>query len=192
MGETTGIVNILDREFNLDGFAAYTGTILALVQVVSRNLLVTVGLDKESPLPSVKIWNMDREGKGGSRLLRTIRLQGAPDKVAVTCLAVLDDVTQVVVGMSGAFLRGSLSLRVLTPLPPSRRLRDAHQQCGFGARQYAQAANGARALGQRSDGPGLPPAPLRHRRFRGALRGYYQAHRARHHHQQGYARARAR
>lgn len=70
-----GIVNILDREFNLDGFAAYTGTIHFLVQVVSRNVLVTVGQDKDVSMPSVKIWNMDKEDKGGSRLLKVIKLQ---------------------------------------------------------------------------------------------------------------------
>jgi vacuolar protein sorting-associated protein 11 len=99
LGDQEGYVNVLDREFALDGFRGHTSSIMALVQINARNLLVTVGVDEEQPVPTIKIWNMEREDKGGSRLVRAIRVPSA-EKSAVTALACLDDLSQLAVGLA--------------------------------------------------------------------------------------------
>ncbi len=99
LGDQEGYVNILDRDFALDGFRGHTKSITALVQINARNLLVTAGMDEELSMPVIKIWNMEREDKGGSRLVRAIRVQAA-EKSAVTCMACLDDLSQLAVGLA--------------------------------------------------------------------------------------------
>ncbi len=120
LGDTEGYVNILDRDFALDGFrgatvalfrdgsvtltvffpAGHTKSIVSLVQINSRNLLVTAGKDEEQAVPMVKVWNMDKEDKGGSRLVRAVKIQAASETNGVTCLACLDDLSQLTVGLA--------------------------------------------------------------------------------------------
>lgn len=90
----------MDRDFGLDGFRGYTKSIVSIWQVLSRNLLVTVGMDEDHPLPIVKMWNMDKEDKGGSRLVRALKLKDVSDKAQVTCFACMDDLSQLAVGLS--------------------------------------------------------------------------------------------
>lgn len=94
-------MNILDRDFGLDGFRGYSKSILQLVQLVSRNLLVSLGLDEDQAMPSIKIWNMDKEDKGGSRLVKTVKVS-LPEKssASVSCFACLDDLSQMAVGLT--------------------------------------------------------------------------------------------
>jgi WD40 repeat protein len=99
LGDQEGYVNILDRDFALDGFRGHSKFITALVQINARNLLVTAGTDEDLAVPCIKIWNMEREDKGGSRLVRSIRIQAA-EKSEVTAMACLDDLSQLAIGLA--------------------------------------------------------------------------------------------
>lgn len=87
------------------------------MQIVSRNILVSVGTDLDFPMPLIKIWSLDKDDKEKSKSEKTFKVAQVGEDVTVTCFACLDDLTQMAVGLSdgSVILVTSELLRENTP-----------------------------------------------------------------------------
>eukprot|EP00027_Filamoeba_sp_ATCC50430_P018912 CAMPEP_0168579026 /NCGR_PEP_ID=MMETSP0413-20121227/21645_1 /TAXON_ID=136452 /ORGANISM="Filamoeba nolandi, Strain NC-AS-23-1" /LENGTH=897 /DNA_ID=CAMNT_0008612909 /DNA_START=77 /DNA_END=2766 /DNA_ORIENTATION=- len=104
LGDADGFLNIIERDFsNIISFQAYERSVNQLYQLKQSNFLVTIGDDEEFISPTIKIWNLERTDKGGDPLcVRVIKIQKSKTQqtqVPVTCLAVLEDLSQIAVGL---------------------------------------------------------------------------------------------
>lgn len=101
-GDAEGYINVVDREFKVTSFRAFTRTVTAMCQLRQRNLLVSVGEEDDSTItPTLKIWNFDRVDENGEpQLLKTFRMSKAAHGVPATYLEVLDDMTHIAVGLA--------------------------------------------------------------------------------------------
>mmetsp|Transcript_3507 Transcript_3507/g.9503 ORF Transcript_3507/g.9503 Transcript_3507/m.9503 type:complete len:1008 (+) Transcript_3507:108-3131(+) len=117
LGDAEGRIHSIDRNLNPLTWDAYEHRVTHVHQLKLRNILVAVGNDKEDmDNTSIKFFNMDRIDVDGPHLLRMLRITKT-QVVPITCLAVKEDLTEVVVGMcNGAVvsIQGDL-LRDRTP-----------------------------------------------------------------------------
>jgi hypothetical protein len=101
-GDANGFLNMVDRDFKVYSFPAYRGAVSHVEQLKQSNILVTVGSDDEGITPTLKVWNLEKADKTGNPLcLRSLRIvpPNANTPVAVTAVAVLEDLSQVAIGL---------------------------------------------------------------------------------------------
>ncbi|KYR00557.1 RING zinc finger-containing protein [Tieghemostelium lacteum] len=100
IGDQEGFIYFVDREFRNTSFQAYQQNVLLLHQLKERNFLCSVGYDDKSygQASVLKVWNLDKTDKNDNPLcVRAIKLEKA---ISVTCIAVLEDLSQIMVGLS--------------------------------------------------------------------------------------------
>eukprot|EP01116_Phalansterium_solitarium_P000785 TRINITY_DN10648_c0_g1_i1.p1 TRINITY_DN10648_c0_g1~~TRINITY_DN10648_c0_g1_i1.p1 ORF type:complete len:1021 (-),score=472.43 TRINITY_DN10648_c0_g1_i1:124-3186(-) len=133
-GDADGCMHVVERDFKtVVAFAAYERAVTHCQQLRDSNTLVTVGDDDEAIAPTIKIWNLDRPDKllgQAASCVRIIKLQRLTTQplVPVTSLAVLDDLSQLAVGlcngvvvlMRGDLLRDRHSKQLVLQEPESR------------------------------------------------------------------------
>lgn len=100
-GDTSGFVNVVDRDFKVYSFQAFRFSVTHAEQLKQANILVAIGDDDDAISPTLKVWNLDKADKSGNPLcLRSIKIQPPVGAVVpVTCLAVLEDLSQVAIGL---------------------------------------------------------------------------------------------
>eukprot|EP00732_Lithocolla_globosa_P001976 Lithocolla_globosa_v1_NODE_1146_length_2839_cov_36.775503.p1 type:complete len:487 gc:universal NODE_1146_length_2839_cov_36.775503:1283-2743(+) len=112
-GDSSGYIHLADRSFDFSTFQAYEVTVTHLKQMKQRNILISIGADEEGINPTIKVWNMDKADKSKSPLcLGNIRITFESRAVPVSCFAVLENLSQMAVGLAnGAVLliRGDIS-----------------------------------------------------------------------------------
>jgi len=108
-------LNLVERDFkSIVSFKAFQRTVTHVQQLKQSNLIVSIGEDDEFLSPTIKIWNMDKLDKSDNPLLiRSIKIFGTKQKpFPVTCLAVLEDLSQMAVGLASGdviLLRGEIT-----------------------------------------------------------------------------------
>ncbi|KAJ3101070.1 Vacuolar protein sorting-associated protein 11 [Phlyctochytrium bullatum] len=94
-------------------FQAYQGPVTHMKVMRNKNILVTIG-DDEAGIPVVKVWNLDKMDKTnrGPMLTRSTKVQHGNKIFPVTALAVLDNMSQIAVGLENGvvlLIRGDIS-----------------------------------------------------------------------------------
>ncbi|KAF2073113.1 hypothetical protein CYY_005582 [Polysphondylium violaceum] len=97
IGDGEGFINFVDREYRISSFQAYQQSVTLIHQLKERNFLTTIGHD-EMGAAILKIWNLDKTDKNDIPIcVRAIKLEKS---VTVTCLALLEDLSQIMVGLA--------------------------------------------------------------------------------------------
>jgi len=97
IGDGEGFINFVDREYRISSFQAYQQSVTLIHQLKERNFLTTIGHD-EMGAAILKIWNLDKTDKNDNPIcVRAIKLEKS---VTVTCLALLEDLSQIMVGLA--------------------------------------------------------------------------------------------
>lgn len=111
LGDSDGVVYLIDRQLNVSSFRAFDVSITHLLHVPQTTFLVSVGSDEEGINPLVKFWNLDKwsshETDGRKPLCtRVIRAVVGSRPVPVTCVNTTESLAYLAVG----FEDGSLIL----------------------------------------------------------------------------------
>ncbi|KAL1924471.1 uncharacterized protein VTP21DRAFT_4125 [Calcarisporiella thermophila] len=116
VSDSSGCIHIIDRTFSVLSFQAFDGgRVTHLKQMKQSNILVAIGEESAvSSHPIVKVWDLDRQEKGKNTPLcvRTIRLQHDSKPYPASCLAILENMSQMAVGMANGsviIIRGDIS-----------------------------------------------------------------------------------
>ncbi|KAG0374879.1 hypothetical protein BGX24_009819 [Mortierella sp. AD032] len=102
VADRSGLVHIIDKALRVESFLAYdSGRVTHMKQLRQRNILVTVG-EEENVVQVIKFWDLDKpdRNKGGPTLERSIRVTQQGDAFPVSALAVLENLSQVAVGLA--------------------------------------------------------------------------------------------
>lgn len=112
-GDSSGLIHIADRSFNLSSFQAYNVRVSHLKQMKLRNILISIGEDDEGINPTIKVWNLDKSDKNKNpQCVRTIKISHENKAYTVSAFVVLENLTQIAVGLvNGAVIlyRGDIS-----------------------------------------------------------------------------------
>ncbi|CAB4002356.1 vacuolar sorting-associated 11 homolog, partial [Paramuricea clavata] len=94
-----GNIFFLDRSLTSTSFKAFEIRVLFLCQLRQHSILVSIGEDEEGINPLIKVWNLDKTDKMGNPMcMRITRAIPGNRPVAVSCLAVYENLTQMAVG----------------------------------------------------------------------------------------------
>ncbi|KNC99120.1 tethering complex subunit PEP5 [Spizellomyces punctatus DAOM BR117] len=113
-GDATGAIIILNHALSVVfSFQAHDRRVTHLKHMKYRNQLVSIGED-ESGIPIVKVWNLDKPDKAAKTpiLQRSSKIQYGHKVFPVTALAVLENMTQVAIGLENGvvvLIRGDIS-----------------------------------------------------------------------------------
>ncbi|TPX36028.1 hypothetical protein SmJEL517_g01773 [Synchytrium microbalum] len=113
-GDAAGSVYMVDHTMAVAySFQAYHKRVTHLKMLKQKNVLVTIG-DEDNNVPTLKVWNMDKTEKGSRSpvLARSTKLQHGNKVFPVTAFAVLENMTQIAVGMENGvviLVRGDIS-----------------------------------------------------------------------------------
>ncbi|GJJ78227.1 vacuolar protein sorting-associated protein 11 [Entomortierella parvispora] len=102
VADRSGVVHIIDKNLKVESFLAYeSGRITHMKQLRQRNILVTVG-EEDNAVQVIKLWDLDKPDrvKTGPTLERSIRVQQTKDTFPVSALAVLENLSQIAVGLA--------------------------------------------------------------------------------------------
>ncbi|KAG0349145.1 hypothetical protein BG004_001569 [Podila humilis] len=102
VADRSGLIHIVDKGFQVESFLAYeSGRVTHLKQLRQRNILVTVG-EEENAVQVIKLWDLDKpdRNKPGPTLERSIRVQQSGSAFPVSSLAVLENLSQIAVGLA--------------------------------------------------------------------------------------------
>ncbi|KAF9112292.1 hypothetical protein BGX27_003651 [Mortierella sp. AM989] len=102
VADRSGLVHIIDKGLQGESFLAYeSGRVTHVKQLRQRSILVTVGED-ESSGQVIKLWDLDKPDRTrpGPTLERTIRINQAGNAFPVSALAVLENLSQIAVGLA--------------------------------------------------------------------------------------------
>ncbi|KAF9969069.1 Vacuolar protein sorting-associated protein 11, partial [Modicella reniformis] len=102
VADRLGQVQVIDKGLQAEIFVAYKGgRVTHLKQLKQRNILVTVG-EEDNTEQSIKLWNFDKpdRNKPGPTLERLIRVNQTGNAFPVTVLAVLENLSQIAVGLA--------------------------------------------------------------------------------------------
>ncbi|KAI1314698.1 hypothetical protein EDD11_001867 [Mortierella claussenii] len=102
VADRAGLVHIIDRNLQDESFLAYdSGRVTHMKQLKQRNILVTVG-EEENALQVIKLWDLDKPDRNrpGPTLERSIRVNQAGSTFPVSALAVLENLSQIAVGLA--------------------------------------------------------------------------------------------
>ncbi|XP_032237087.2 vacuolar protein sorting-associated protein 11 homolog isoform X2 [Nematostella vectensis] len=136
-GDTNGSIHFVDSELNLTSFKAFEIRVSHLYQLKQHNILVSIGEDEAGINPLVRVWNLDKPDKLGNPVCcQMLRAIPGNKPVAVSCLAVLENLTQMAVG----FADGSVVVYkgdITRDRHSKQRLihQDKHPITGLGYRQ---------------------------------------------------------
>ncbi|XP_031570001.1 vacuolar protein sorting-associated protein 11 homolog [Actinia tenebrosa] len=98
-GDNSGSIHFLDRDLQLSSFKAFEIKASHLYQLKQHNILVSVGEDEVGINPIVRVWNLDKTDKLGNPVCcQMLRAIPGNKPVAVSCLAVLENLTQMAIG----------------------------------------------------------------------------------------------
>ncbi|XP_046856298.1 vacuolar protein sorting-associated protein 11 homolog [Xenia sp. Carnegie-2017] len=98
-GDIEGNIYFLDRNLNITSIKAFEIRVSHLCQLRQYNILVSIGEDEVGINPLIKVWNLDKTDKLGNPLcMRITRALPGNKPVAVTCLSVYENLTQMAVG----------------------------------------------------------------------------------------------
>lgn len=113
LGGRDGKIHKLDRSLTcIVSWAAYTGTVLFVKISKLRNILCTVGLDTESAIPLLKIWDLEKlDSSQAPTLIQSHKLMHGAGGSPVTALAIMQDLSHIAVGLDtvAIVLKGDLS-----------------------------------------------------------------------------------
>ncbi|KAI8826715.1 uncharacterized protein EV422DRAFT_511151 [Fimicolochytrium jonesii] len=113
-GDASGVVIILNHSMSVVfSFQAHEGRVTHLRHMKFKNQLVSVGED-EHGIPIVKVWNLDKLDRNAKTpgLQRTSKIQYGQKVFPVTAIAVLENMTQVAIGLENGVvivIRGDIS-----------------------------------------------------------------------------------
>ncbi|KAG0324131.1 hypothetical protein BGZ99_002190 [Dissophora globulifera] len=102
VADRSGLVHIIDKGLQDESFLAYdSGRVTHMKQLKQRNILVTVG-EEENSAQVIKLWDLDKPDrtKPGPTLERSIRVNQAGNAFPVSSLAVLENLSQIAVGLA--------------------------------------------------------------------------------------------
>ncbi|KAF9215053.1 hypothetical protein BGZ59_002417 [Podila verticillata] len=102
VADRSGIVHIIDKGLQVESFLAYeSGRVTHIKQLRQRNILVTVG-EEDDEVQVIKLWDLDKpdRNKPGPTLERSIRVQQSGNAFPVSALAVLENLSQIAVGLA--------------------------------------------------------------------------------------------
>ncbi|KAF9150102.1 hypothetical protein BG015_008084 [Linnemannia schmuckeri] len=102
VADRSGLVHIIDKALQVESFLAYdSGRVTHMKQLRQRNILVTVG-EEENAVQVIKFWDLDKpdRNKPGPTLERSIRVTQQGNAFPVSALAVLENLSQVAVGLA--------------------------------------------------------------------------------------------
>ncbi|KAF9197012.1 hypothetical protein BGZ50_002723 [Haplosporangium sp. Z 11] len=102
VADRSGLVHILDKNMQVESFLAYdSGRVTHMKQLKQRNILVTVG-EEDNAVQVIKLWDLDKpdRNKPGPTLERSIRVNQAGNAFPVSALAVLENLSQIAVGLA--------------------------------------------------------------------------------------------
>ncbi|KAF9191262.1 hypothetical protein BGZ49_003569 [Haplosporangium sp. Z 27] len=102
VADRSGLVHIIDKGLQADSFLAFDGgRVTHVKQLRQRNILVTVGEDEISG-QVIKLWDLDKPDRNrpGPTLERSIRVNQAGNAFPVSALAVLENLSQIAVGLA--------------------------------------------------------------------------------------------
>jgi vacuolar protein sorting-associated protein 11 len=100
-GDGKGVIRIFNRDFAEIQFQAYDIDVIGVHQLKRSNVLVAMGNDSGNDGTAIKIYRLDKEDVDGRPVcVRTIKIFNSKfPPVAVTCFAVLEDLTQLAIGL---------------------------------------------------------------------------------------------
>ncbi|KAJ3178282.1 Vacuolar protein sorting-associated protein 11 [Irineochytrium annulatum] len=113
-GDSKGNVLLINHRLStVFTFAAHPGPVTHMKMMKHRNILLTIGED-ELGIPVVKVWNLDKMDKAAQApvLSRSSKIQHNNKVFPVTALAVLENMSQVAVGLENGvvlLIRGDIS-----------------------------------------------------------------------------------
>ncbi|KAF9098206.1 hypothetical protein BGX29_011659 [Mortierella sp. GBA35] len=102
VADRSGLVHIIDKALQVESFLAYdSGRVTHMKQLRQRNILVTVG-EEENAVQVIKFWDLEKPDrtKPGPTLERSIRVTQQGNAFPVSALAVLENLSQVAVGLA--------------------------------------------------------------------------------------------
>ncbi|KAF9169701.1 hypothetical protein BGX21_009862 [Mortierella sp. AD011] len=102
VADRSGLVHIIDKGLQGESFLAYdSGRVTHVKQLRQRNILVTVGEDDNTG-QVIKLWDLDKPDRNrpGPTLERSIRVNQAGNAFPVSALAVLENLSQIAVGLA--------------------------------------------------------------------------------------------
>ncbi|KAK3753540.1 hypothetical protein QZH41_018510 [Actinostola sp. cb2023] len=100
-GDINGSIHFLDRDLQLSSFKAFEINVSHLYQLKQHNILVSIGEDEVGINPLVRVWNLDKMDKLGNPICcQMLRALPGNKPVEVTCLAVLENLTQMTIGFA--------------------------------------------------------------------------------------------
>ncbi|KAF9158723.1 hypothetical protein DFQ26_007306 [Actinomortierella ambigua] len=138
----SGLLHIVDKNLKVESFVAYErGRVTHVKQLKQRNILVTVG-EEDNMTQIIKLWNLDKpdRNKSGPLMERAIKVQQPSGSVfPVTCLAVLESLTQIAVGLANGtvvLIHGDLTKEKATGQRPI--LQNDEPITGLGFKEQAK------------------------------------------------------
>ncbi|KAG0353979.1 hypothetical protein BG005_006814 [Podila minutissima] len=102
VADRSGLVHIIEKGLQVESFLAYdSGRVTHIKQLRQRNILVTVG-EEDNEVQVIKLWDLDKpdRNKPGPTLERSIRVQQSGNAFPVSALAVLENLSQIAVGLA--------------------------------------------------------------------------------------------
>lgn len=110
-GDTTGNIYTVNRSFEYSSFRPYEGPVIALQQLKRADILASLGMEtgdneyNSASNPIFKIWKLDT-GSTEPVSLRSIPLFSSSKfpEVGVTCFSLLEDQSQLAVGLANGAL----------------------------------------------------------------------------------------
>ncbi|KAF9935236.1 hypothetical protein FBU30_006321 [Linnemannia zychae] len=102
VADRSGLVHIIDKALQVESFLAYErGRVTHMKQLRQRNILVTVG-EEDNAVQVIKFWDLDKldRNKPGFTSERSIRVTQQGNAFPVSALAVLENLSQVAVGLT--------------------------------------------------------------------------------------------
>lgn len=102
IGDSAGFVHFLGRDLTITSFQAYEMRVSHFYQLKQQNILFTVGEDEVGGIdPIMRVWNLDKIDKYGNPVCCCMqRLIPGNKPVAVSCLALMENLTQMAVGFA--------------------------------------------------------------------------------------------
>ncbi|XP_022806826.1 vacuolar protein sorting-associated protein 11 homolog [Stylophora pistillata] len=102
IGDSAGFIHFLGRDLTITSFQAYEMRVSHFYQLKQQNILFTVGEDEVEGIdPIIRVWNLDKIDKYGNPVCCCMqRLIPGNKPVPVSCLALMENLTQMAVGFA--------------------------------------------------------------------------------------------
>lgn len=142
IGDASGCIYLVPRDFEAKAFQAYNRTTRLLQQLKNVNAVVSLGADDDAQLSNVlRVWNLDKDDKSGRPLcLKAIPITNKSPSTPVTCFTAREDLSMLAVG----FADGSVVLvyNDVVRSPKQRQIRSADDVpvTGLGWREAGSAS----------------------------------------------------